>query len=100
MTEPEVWEALEEHYRHQNWNGVAVLADWFEEQEQAPLANTLRWLSRKESENKPVLFQSRGEHWHENRVAYLDVNVRSWWTFADALFAVHRDRTKVLENLL
>lgn len=100
MTETEVWKALEGHYRKQNWTGVAVLADWFEEQEQAPLADTLRWLSRKGAADTEVIWLNSQNYWYSLVVNRSHPQTYPHDTFRNAVTIVHRDRTSTLEYLL
>lgn len=102
MTEPEVWKALEANYRQQNWTGVAVLADWFEEQQQASLADTLRWLSRREAADRSVIFlHSSGVYWLVNGVHRRSlVHAYGSRYFSQAIESVHKERTEALEDLL
>lgn len=102
MTEPEVWKALEDHYCQQNWIGVAVLADWFEEQGQAPLADTLRWLSRREAADRSVIFlHSSGVYWMVNGAHRRSLS-QAYGSryFSHAIESVHKERTEALEDLL
>jgi hypothetical protein len=106
VTEPEVWKALEAHYRQQNWTGVAVLADWFEEQQQAPLADTIRWLSRREAADRPVIFQytlpeTGNRFWLRNAThRHLNCTRAGQTIFERAVRDTHKERTEALEDLL
>jgi hypothetical protein len=106
MTEPEVWKALEDHYRQQNWTGVAVLADWFEEQQQTSLANTLRWLSRRETADRPVIYTVPTDppmtrpYWYRNAPHRHSNGARSVFLFERAVRDTHKERTEALEDLL
>lgn len=44
MTEPEVWQQLEDAFRNREWTRAAILADALQECGQEKLADTVRWM--------------------------------------------------------
>lgn len=50
MTEPEVWQQLEDAFRNREWTRAAILADALQECGQEQLADTVRWACRNDSQ--------------------------------------------------
>lgn len=49
MTEPEVWQQLEDAFRNREWTRAAILADALQECGQEALADTVRWAASRQT---------------------------------------------------
>ncbi len=96
MTEPEVWQQLEDAFRNREWTRAAILADALQECGQEVLADTVRWRAGK---TDSLYCRWNGDFWSlelPKTFTGYDNPITQWYTLADGIREIHKYRLKQL----